>query len=582
MPIPPAVLVFAGPNLMAAKAAAIEFLPAVTSASVAAILARLTWKRIPNWIKEDVSFRKKDSSESMDVERLSSVLEKIQAWIDECSKKLQSPVPHLYSSFLIYWQLIAQQQRQKMIQGRKEDNFTGNAPIDTVLEAGIVNDDSRDVDFVILRDMLNLATWAYYLDDAGVLQEKLETLQYELKTCVLPTRPGSVGFYIAFGDREYTDSTNNEISTQDRERTLLLGVRGTSTLEELLTDACGRSVSYRGFNTCGVESGEGISSSIRVEVVACEDDKVCCPAEFDDAVDEADVEIISGHERIWIEQDSDHHTDERDADSETIPGRPFCRRSSKLDSQIRCHEGILASAKRLFLQVRPIIEQEVVLGGRRLVIVGHSLGASAGCLLAMILRSRYPELVDSARLRVYAFGPPPVLDYDSAIGASTYVTSVVHQSDLIPRCSLANLAVFLELLRTVALEVLIPNGLVPTNPLATGALLQQLSKGDKGEPLWSEQELNDAIARANAKIEVRDPDHLYVPGKVHFLTSIGDTPPLQAQEGPSDLKSIKYSCTLTDGNAPSLRVIEMNGYRMLGDHLTSSYLEAINFLLTTR
>jgi len=32
---------------------------------------------------------------------------------------------------------------------------------------------------------------------------------------------------------------------------------------------------------------------------------------------------------------------------------------------------------------------------------------------------------------------------------------------------------------------------------------------------------------------------------------------------------------LTDGTTPSLRVIEMNGYRMLGDHTTASYQAAI-------
>ncbi|KAI2490387.1 hypothetical protein MHU86_24200 [Fragilaria crotonensis] len=61
MPVPPALFVLGGPTLMAAKTMAFEMLPAVTSASVAAILARLLWKRLPDWVKEDVSFRNNSS-----------------------------------------------------------------------------------------------------------------------------------------------------------------------------------------------------------------------------------------------------------------------------------------------------------------------------------------------------------------------------------------------------------------------------------------------------------------------------------------------------------------------------------------
>lgn len=550
---------------MVAKAVAIEYLPVVSSASLATILARLAWKRLPAWIKEDASFRK--STESKDMEGLSSVLEKIQGWIEESSKQLQSPVPHLYASFLVYWQLVAQQQRQKLEQQASYPSSRNDVMVDDSINDNVV------VDFATLEEMLALATLAYYLDDATDLQEKLETLHYELKTLVLPTRPGSVGYYVAVNQEE---ELTEEASSQKR-KTLIIGVRGTSTLEELLTDACGRAVSYHGPDSFGEDADEGTSNNIRIEVSARGQDEVYCSSEYNETNEELDVEIVSGHERVWIEQDGEQNNDGDDnaAVENHVAGRHSLRRRSTLDSQIRCHEGILASAKRLFVQVRPIIEEKVVRGDHRLVLVGHSLGASAACLLAMILRSRYPELVHSDRLHVYAFGPPPVLDHDSAIGASSYVTSVVHQSDLIARCSLANLAVFLEFLRMVSSDILTAQGLAPTGPRTTAALLQQLSKGDTGESFWSEEELNDAMAKAQEKVEVRDPDHLYVPGKVHFLESTGDTRPQQSLENPSDMEATRYLCNLTDGTTPSLRVIEMNGYRMLGDHTTASYLAAI-------
>lgn len=555
---------------MAAKAVAFEMLPAVTSASVAAILARLVWKRIPDWVKEDVAFRNDNKNNmldsSTDVERLAAVLERIQAWIEACSEQLQRPVPYLYASFLVYWQLMAQQQRLKMMRQLETDPpDEGN---DTEVIEGDHAENGENVDFEILKDMMDLATWAYYIDDAADLQTRLETLNFELQTCVLPSRPGSVGYYVA------VDQKGDE-----SKRTIILGVRGTSTLEELLTDACGRSVSYQGPDRYAEDSGEGVSNSIRIEVLAREIDQVYCGAERDQPGDDGEVEVVSGHERICVEQDSNHHHDcdgdGRHANPNHLPGRPLIRRSSNLDSQIRCHEGILISARRLFWQVRPMIEEKIVHGDQRLVIVGHSLGASAGCLLALMLRSRYPELIQAGKLHVYAFGPPPVLDYDSAIGASTYVTSVVHQSDLISRCSLANLTVFLEFLRTVSSEVVSAQGLAPSNPRAAAALLVQLSKGDKGEPFWSEQDLGNALEKAQDMVAMRDPDHLYVPGKLLFLESTESINPPQVPQKPSAVGSRRYSCMVTDGTTPSLRVIEMNGYQMLGDHATASYTAAI-------
>ena len=459
-------------------------------------------------------------------------------------------------------------------QSERNPSDEGN---DSEVIEGDVVDDSADVDFENLQDMINLATWAYYIDDAADLQAKLNSLHFDLKTTVLPSRPGSVGYYVAVDQRG--DASDVDVSPDRPRRTMILGIRGTSTLEELLTDACGRSVSYQGPDRYAEDSGEGVSNSIRIEVLAHEVDQVHCGSEFDDLGDKGDVEVVSGHERICVEQDSIERDnisdDDHRANGNHLPGRSLFRRSSNLDSQIRCHEGILISARRLFWQVRHVVEEKIVRGDHRLVIVGHSLGASAGCLLALMLRSRYPELIQTDRLHVYAFGPPPVLDYDSAIGASTYVTSIVNGSDLISRCSLANLTVFLEFLRTVSSEVVIAQGFAPSNPRAAAALLVQLSKGDKGEPFWSEQDLGDALANARNKVAMRDPDHLYVPGKLILLESTRKTYPQQGLQNPSTVGSRQYSCMVTDGTTPSLRLIEMNGYQMLGDHATASYMAAI-------
>jgi pimeloyl-ACP methyl ester carboxylesterase len=157
----------------------------------------------------------------------------------------------------------------------------------------------------------------------------------------------------------------------------------------------------------------------------------------------------------------------------------------------------LIAAKRLFTKVHDKVVQLVVEGEYRLILTGHSLGAGAVCLLAMLLKSRYPSLVDdnvdngsngnggggsSRKMQVYAFASPPVLDHDAAVAAQSYMTSVIHHADLIPRSSLANVAVLLEFLRTIA-QRLIQLDKAPATVQSTAAFLRMLSQGSHGEPI---------------------------------------------------------------------------------------------------
>jgi hypothetical protein len=575
------MLMGGGPKVMAAKAIAMECLPAVTSASLGAIMARVIWNRLPKWIREDVSFRNSKFYGAMssstaprttDIERLSSVLEKIHAWIQECTKRLKDPIPHLYASFFIYWQLMSQHQKIVVDLSLVNISPRDNRP----KEQNPSPNKEHEINYEMLHDMLHLATSAYYIHDADELAKMLDVLNYEAKTCVLPSRPGSVGYYVAFPKQFKTPEESTGVNSVSK--TMIIGVRGTSTLEEVLTDACGRSVSFQSPESVGDESGEGISNSIRVEVRAKDDDVVYISSAVEQNREETnDIEIVSGHERIYVEQDVEDVEDFTFSDkgrSLKNGSRVFLKKSSSLDSQIRCHEGILASAKRLFYQVRGIVEEHVIHGDCcQLIITGHSLGASAGCLLALMLRSRYPELVMTNRVHVYAFGPPPVLDYDSAIGASTYVTSIVNQSDIIPRCSLVNLEIFLEVLRQVSLDILISKDIAPTNIQNTSALLQQLSN-DKAGSLCSIDELSTAIQTALSVVEIRSPNNLYVPGKLLYISCDESQSKKHLEDGCK-----QYSCHVTDGASASLRVVTMNGYQMLGDHTTAAYFTTIESFL---
>uniref|UniRef100_A0A8C4L088 sn-1-specific diacylglycerol lipase n=1 Tax=Equus asinus TaxID=9793 RepID=A0A8C4L088_EQUAS len=70
----------------------------------------------------------------------------------------------------------------------------------------------------------------------------------------------------------------------------------------------------------------------------------------------------------------------------------------------------------------------------RLVIVGHSLGAGAAALLAIMLRQSHPQV------RCYAFSPPRGLLSKSLYEYSkSFIVSVVLGDDVIPRLSVTNL-----------------------------------------------------------------------------------------------------------------------------------------------
>ena len=66
----------------------------------------------------------------------------------------------------------------------------------------------------------------------------------------------------------------------------------------------------------------------------------------------------------------------------------------------------------------------------KLVIVGHSLGAGIATLLSIILKKQYPLI------KCYSYGTPgSVVDRQTSQEISSYVTSIVLDSDIICRIS---------------------------------------------------------------------------------------------------------------------------------------------------
>ncbi|XP_057604526.1 diacylglycerol lipase-beta isoform X2 [Hippopotamus amphibius kiboko] len=101
------------------------------------------------------------------------------------------------------------------------------------------------------------------------------------------------------------------------------------------------------------------------------------------------------------------------------------------------HKGISQAARYVYRRLinDGILSQAFSIAPEyRLVIVGHSLGAGAAALLAIMLRNPYPQV------RCYAFSPPRGLLSKSLYEYSkTFIVSLVLGKDVIPRLSVTNL-----------------------------------------------------------------------------------------------------------------------------------------------
>jgi pimeloyl-ACP methyl ester carboxylesterase len=269
-------------------------------------------------------------------------------------------------------------------------------------------------------------------------------------------------------------------------------------------------------------------------------------------------------------------------------------------TEIRCHEGVIIAASRLADDLTTIVEELLLPNGYKLLITGHSLGAGVAALVGVILRSRFPALLtdDGTLLKVLAFASPPVLDYDNAMDCKAFTTTIVNNSDIIPRSSLSNLVVMLELLKTVN-KKLEEKGLNPKDFNSWAGFVRMLTVNKDGTMLMTVEEVRDTMEAAFEKVELRDPDHLYVPGRVIHLYDLwskqgavevdekiakkAQQVNAKAKEGDAAVEEEEVRTAerlyVGDGASNLLRYIEMDA-RMLTDHLSPGYRSSIKALLS--
>ena len=219
----------------------------------------------------------------------------------------------------------------------------------------------------------------------------------------------------------------------------------------------------------------------------------------------------------------------------------------------------------------------------------HSLGAGVAVIFSMILRSRIAALRkdEGDKLKVLAFASPPVVDYKASLNCKSFVTTYVNNADIIPRASLSNLVLLLEFMKVVNSR-LAEEGLSPKGFQSIAAFLKMLSSSKKdGDMIMSADEIREAVDNAFDIVDLEDPDHLYVAGRVIHMYDLwtkenyGDKSDYEDVGDDFDVsKKVPTAERVyeSDGASKALRLIEIDD-RMMSDHMSPGYRSSIRSLL---
>ena len=234
--------------------------------------------------------------------------------------------------------------------------------------------------------------------------------------------------------------------------------------------------------------------------------------------------------------------------------------------KVRWHEGMYTAAKMLLDDTVHLIEEFFLPAGYSVVVTGHSLGAGAACLLGVLLRNAIPVFQkDKKRLRVYAFATPACLGLDACRGCMDFVTSVVNNTDCVPRVSVSSMRVLHRFFMHVS-ELLQKKGLDPTDWEKTQKFLADIMVVDD-DLLMTPTQYETTAERVLTEEEpfLQKDFAIFVPGKVVVMWEC-DAQDEHTVDARSD-----------DGAMRVVRCLDITT-TMVGDHGTANYRKNLHTL----
>jgi len=421
---------------------------------------------LPDWLK---------SPSSGEMTSPIAIAKKLRTLFRQMQNKLNSEMGPAGTRFAFYSLVLQTQMIKKHQPQQRDQRYDDSGNTTTVSELKGLD---KLWDFAELTyDKFNDST------ASSKIREVLSKDGYQLIYHDKINLPGRVPHYVALNPKE---------------RKAMIAVKGTSSVEDMLTDACGTSVNY------------------------------------------------------------------------TLPN----------GQEITCHEGVLQSAKQLVDDITPLVQHLLLPSKYEIILTGHSLGAGAAGLAGIMLHSQFPQLHNSSLFHVYAFAPPPMVNYETAVGCTDYITTIVNNADVIPRASVANLAVLVEFMRRIRKKLIV----VGKNPAGFPSCLRYIKwlyKGRDGDFLMTPEEMDEQLNESIEAVDIKDRDHLYVPGRVLHLYDLWTSAAEKEAKWANDdydtsARKTAERFRLSNVASSALRFIETDP-RMIDDHFT--YGDSLRALL---
>lgn len=479
-----------------------SFITPVITVVATVLLLRLAWTNVPKWVKKQQQDGGGGGEE--DLANPEVIWKKMYQLFELVSKLCEDVTEDdisWYKMHLCFFAYLHLQHELNIVDPnhRHEANLKEGEEVET--------EEVQDY-----AELLDVADWAYEASSVEV-EEKLQTIGYRLiRHETATSEPGRVGHYMA---------------VHHEQRIVLISIKGTDTISDVLTDVIGHSV-------------------------------------------------------------------ERDLD------RPFVPCAS---THIRCHEGIWAAAQVFADDIQHLLETFFLPQGYRILLCGHSLGGAVACLVGVILKSRLADSIatimkkhDESWLRVVTFASPACLDVESAQACMPFITSIVNNTDCIPRFSIINVITMNKLLLQIETK-LNDRGLHGNNIGSAMKLMNELTKADNGELLMTQQEIDDVCNQVRESQSLQE-YHLIVPGRVVYLwrTAAANKNACDDDDNTDGNEDKKSDTDETTEEAPTTEVVYARSHHgemgalshievdrtMMVDHTTSSYKDSLLQLLEQR